>query len=190
MYHPQCEFLMGHDTLVDLDAGHSQLTASGAATIPTELNFQILQSLDTPIVGAQPTVDYFFGSADHQPAVQYEQLAPGNHHTTNMLGDYYPMGEPYVLGARSGALVFGAPDDESAAYMAETFQSSSPPRASSGGRKRSRAQSGGFHGGLVNGVEKKEKQRRQRLGEKYTALMLLIPNRTKVTSISSSLGWG
>jgi hypothetical protein len=32
----------------------------------------------------------------------------------------------------------------------------------------------------VNGIEKKEKQRRQRLSEKYTALMLLIPNRTKV----------
>jgi hypothetical protein len=36
-------------------------------------------------------VDYFCG-ADHQPVVQYEQLAPGSHHTTNMMCDYYPMG--------------------------------------------------------------------------------------------------
>jgi hypothetical protein len=65
----------------------STLTASGAATISTELNFQILHSLDAPIVRPQPTVDYFSG-ADHQPVVQYEQLAPSNHHTTNMLRDY------------------------------------------------------------------------------------------------------
>jgi hypothetical protein len=60
-------------------------------TIPTELSSQILQSLDSPIVGLHPTVDYFCG-ADHQPVVQYEQLAPGSHHTTNMMCDYYPMG--------------------------------------------------------------------------------------------------
>jgi hypothetical protein len=34
------------------------------------------------------------------------------------------------------------PDDESVAYIAGTFQSSPPPRVS-GGRKHSRAQSGG-----------------------------------------------
>jgi hypothetical protein len=61
---------MGHDTL-DLDAGHSQRTASGAATIPMEFSSEMLQSLDAPIVGPQPTVDYF-GGADHQPIVQYE----------------------------------------------------------------------------------------------------------------------
>jgi hypothetical protein len=64
----------------------SVLTASGAATISTELNFQILQSL-APIIRPQPTVDYFSG-VDHQSVVQYEQLAHGNHHTTNMLRDY------------------------------------------------------------------------------------------------------
>jgi hypothetical protein len=161
MYHPQCELLMGHDTL-DLDAGHPHLTAaSSVATIPTELSFQLFHSLDA--AAPQPTVDYFFGSADHQSAVQYDHLAPaGSHdHAMTMMRDYYPMGEqPYLRETRAGALVFGAPDhDESAAYMAGTFQSSPPPRAT-GGRKRSRAMSSGFHGGLVNGIEKKEKQRR------------------------------
>ncbi|KAL6850404.1 hypothetical protein ACP4OV_021031 [Aristida adscensionis] len=193
MYHPQCELLMAHETL-DLDAGHHQphLAASGVGTIPAELSFQLLHSLDaaaavSTVVTPQPTVDYFFGGADHhQPAaVQFEQLAaPGHHHTMNMLRDYcnghYPAAaEPYLRGPRSGALVFGTTDDEFAAYMAGTFESSPPPRAT-GGRKRSRAMMGGaFHGGPANGVEKKEKQRRQRLTEKYTALMLLIPNRTK-----------
>ncbi|KAL6626321.1 hypothetical protein ACP70R_030047 [Stipagrostis hirtigluma subsp. patula] len=188
MYHPQCELLMAHETL-DLDGGHQQhLAASGVATIPAELSFQLLHSLDAAAavstVTPHPTVDYFFGGADHQPAVQFEQLAPGHHHTMNMLRDYcnghYPATEPYLRGPRTGALVFGATDDESAAYMAGTFESSPPPRAT-GGRKRSRAAlGGGFHGGPANGgVEKKEKQRRQRLTEKYTALMLLIPNRTK-----------
>ncbi|KAK3164174.1 hypothetical protein QOZ80_1AG0013740 [Eleusine coracana subsp. coracana] len=191
MYHPQCELLMSHDTL-DLEAGHPQLTASSiSATIPTELSFQLLHSLDAAAAAQHPTVDYFFGGgADHQSAVQYEQLvAPGgnSHHTMTMLRDYcnghYPAtGDPYLRGTRAGALVFGAPDDESAAYMAASFQSSPPPPPrATGGRKRSRAAmaAGGFHGGLINGVEKKEKQRRQRLTEKYTALMLLIPNRTK-----------
>lgn len=196
MYHPQCELLMGHDTL-DLDGGHPHLSASSSsvATIPTELNFQLFHSLDAAAAAAaqQPTVDYFFGgAADHHSAVvQYDQqqlVAPD--HTMHMLRDYcnngnnnghhYPTGgEPYLRGTRSGALVFGATDDE---YMTGTFPSSPPPRATGGGRKRSRAMmaGGAFHGGvLVNGVEKKEKQRRQRLSEKYTALMLLIPNRTK-----------
>ncbi|TVU21320.1 hypothetical protein EJB05_30948 [Eragrostis curvula] len=201
MYHPQCELLMAHDTL-DLDAGHPQLSASSVATMPTELSFQLLHSLDAAAavsaVTPQPTVDYFFGGGDHHhhqsggAAVQYEQLAPGHHHTMNMLRDYcnghYPSGEPYLRGTRAGgALVFGAADDVesaavAAAYMGGAFESSPPPPTrATGGRKRSRAaaMSGGFHDGLVNGVEKKEKQRRQRLSEKYTALMLLIPNRTK-----------
>ncbi|XP_062183935.1 transcription factor TIP2-like [Phragmites australis] len=186
MYHPHCELLMAHETM-DLDASQPHLAASGVATTPAELSFQLFHSLDAAAavsaVTPQPTVDYFFGCADHQPAVQFEQLvAPSAHHTMNMLRDYcngqYTTAEPYLCGTRSGALVFGATDDESAAYMAGTFESSSPPRAT-GGRKRRRALGGGFHGGLANGVEKKEKQRRLRLTEKYTALMLLIPNRTK-----------
>jgi len=107
----------------------------------------------------------------------------------NMLRGYcngvghYAAAEPYLRGARTGALVFGATNDESAAaYMPSgPFESSPPPRAT-GGRKRSRAlmSGGGFHGGPANGgVEKKEKQCRLRLTEKYTALRLLIPNRTK-----------
>ncbi|PUZ57110.1 hypothetical protein GQ55_5G401800 [Panicum hallii var. hallii] len=188
MYHPQCELLMAHETR-DLDAGQPHLTASaGVATIPTELSFHLLHSLDAAAavsaVTPQPTIDYFFGGAadPHQPAVQYEPLPP-TQHTMNMLRDYcnghYTTAEPYLRGARTGALVFGATDDESAAYMPGPFESSPPPRATSG-RKRSRALlGGGFHGGPANGVEKKEKQRRLRLTEKYTALMLLIPNRTK-----------
>ncbi|KAG2588197.1 transcription factor TIP2-like [Panicum virgatum] len=190
MYHPQCELLMAHEGR-DLDAGQPHLTASaGVAAIPTELSFHLLHSLDAAAavstVTPQPTIDYFFGAAadPHQPpAVQYEPLPPTHQHTMNMLRDYcnghYTAAEPYLRGARTGALVFGATDDESAAYMPGPFESSPPPRAT-GGRKRSRAMlSGGFHGGPANGVEKKEKQRRQRLTEKYTALMLLIPNRTK-----------
>ncbi|XP_062208398.1 transcription factor TIP2-like isoform X2 [Phragmites australis] len=188
MYHPQCELLMARETL-DLDAGHQpHLATSGVTAIPAELSFQLLHTLDAAAamstVTPQPTVDYFFGGADHQPAVQFEQLAPAghHHHTMNMLRDYcnghYPAAEPYLCGTRAEALVFGATDDESTAYMTGPFESSPPPRAT-GGRKRSRALGGGFHGGPANGVEKKEKQRRQRLTEKYTALVLLIPNRTK-----------
>ncbi|KAF8724312.1 hypothetical protein HU200_021341 [Digitaria exilis] len=202
MYHPQCELLMAHETR-DLDAGQPHLTASAAGittTIPTELSFQLFHSLDAAAVTPQPTIDYFFsggGAADphhHPSAVHYDPLASGHHHTMNMLRDYCNGGahytttaaEPYLRGARTGggALVFGAAtDDESAAaYIpAGPFETSPPPRATGGGRKRSRAAllGGGFHGGPPNGVEKKEKQRRQRLTEKYTALMLLIPNRTK-----------
>ncbi|CAL4964032.1 unnamed protein product [Urochloa decumbens] len=195
MYHPQCELLMAHETR-DLDAGQPHLTAAGVATIPSELSFHLLHSLDATAVTPQPTIDYFFGGGDPhgQPAtVQYEPLvAPAGHqHTMSMLRDYCNGGghyaaaaEPFLRGARSGALVFGggATDDESAAYMPGPFETSPPPRAT-GGRKRSRAlmagAGGGFHGGPANGVEKKEKQRRQRLTEKYNALMLLIPNRTK-----------
>jgi hypothetical protein len=43
VYHPQCEFL-------ELDTDHSQLTASDAATISMELSFQILQSINAPIL--------------------------------------------------------------------------------------------------------------------------------------------
>ena len=204
MYHPQCELLMAHESR-DLDAGQPHLTASaGVAAIPTELSFHLLHSLDAAAaissVTPQPTIDYFFGAAadSHQPAVQYEPLPPTHQqHTMNMLRDYcngvghYAAAEPYLRGARTGALVFGATDDESAAaYMpAGPFESSPPPRPT-GGRKRSRAlmSGGGFHGGPANGgVEKKEKQRRLRLTEKYTALMLLIPNRTKVIKLSKLL---
>ncbi|CAO2203286.1 unnamed protein product [Urochloa humidicola] len=193
MYHPQCELLMAHETR-DLDAGQPHLTAAaGVASIPSELSFHLLHSLDAAAVTLQPTIDYFFGGAADphgQPAaVQYEPLGPGHQHTMSMLRDYCNGGhyaaadEPFLRGARSGALVFGggATDDESAAYMPVPFETSPPPRAT-GGRKRSRAlmaAAGGFHGGPANGVEKKEKQRRQRLTEKYNALMLLIPNRTK-----------
>ncbi|CAL4957053.1 unnamed protein product [Urochloa decumbens] len=198
MYHPQCELLMAHETR-DLDAGHQpHLTAAaGVASIPSELSFHLLHSLDAAAVTPQPTIDYFFGGGDShgQPAaVQYEPLvAAGHQHTMSMLRDYCNGGghyaasaEPFLRGARSGALVFGGgtTDDESAAaYMPGPFETSPPPRAT-GGRKRSRAAmlgagAGGFHGGPANGVEKKEKQRRQRLTEKYTALMFLIPNRTK-----------
>lgn len=189
MYHPQRELLMAHET-PDLDAGQGHLTASGVASIPAELSFHLLHSLDAaaaiPSVTPQSTIDYILGGADpHQPALQYEPLPPpGHQHTINMLRDYcnghYPTAEPYLRGTRTGALVFGATDDdESAAYVPGPFETSPPPRAT-GGRKRSRALSGGFHGGLASGVEKKEKQRRQRLTEKYTALMHLIPNVTKV----------
>lgn len=197
MYHPQCELLMAHDTQ-DLDAGQPHLTVSGVASIPAELSFHLLHSLDAAAavnnsVTPQSTIDYFLGGgADpHQPAMQYEPLPPPGHHqhTMNMLRDYcnggghYPTAEPYLRGTRTGALVFGATDDDdsAAAYLpAGPFEASPPPRAT-GGRKRSRAQlGGGFHAGLANGVEKKEKQRRQRLTEKYTALMHLIPNVTKV----------
>ena len=205
MYHPQCEHLMAHESR-DLDAGQPHLHASaGVAAIPTELSFHLLHSLDAAAaissVTPQPTIDYFFGAAadSHQPAVQYEPLPPTHQqHTMNMLrdycngvGHYAAAAEPYLRRARTGALVFGATDDESAAaYMpAGPFESSPPPRPT-GGRKRSRAlmSGGGFHGGPGNGgVEKKEKQRRLRLTEKYTALMLLIPNRTKVIKLSKLL---
>jgi hypothetical protein len=180
---------MAHETR-DLDAGQPHLTASaGVTTITSELSFHLLHSLDAAAaVPPQPTIDYFFGAAadPHQPAMQYEPLAPGHQqHTMNMLrdycnGQYTTATEPFLRGARTGALVFGATDDESAAYMPGPFQSSPPPRAT-GGRKRSKTLLGGdFHGGPAGGVEKKEKQRRQRLSEKYNDLMLLIPNRTKV----------
>ncbi|CAO2180187.1 unnamed protein product [Urochloa humidicola] len=196
MYHPQCELLMSHETR-DLDAGQPHLAASaGVTSIPSELSFHLLHSLDAAAaaVTPQPTIDYFFGGGGDphgQPgAVQYEPLATGHQRSMSMLRDYCNgggghYGEPFLRGARSGALVFGgATDDESAAaYMPGHFETSPPPRAT-GGRKRSRAAmlggaAAGFHGGPANGVEKKEKQRRQRLTEKYTALMLLIPNRTK-----------
>ena len=194
MYHPQCELLMAHETTRELDGDQPHLSASGGvATIPAELSFHLLHSLEaaaavSTVVTPQPTIDYFFGGAadPHQTAaVQYEPLPSGHQHTMNMLRDYcngghYTTAEPFLRGTRTGALVFGATDDESAAYLPGPFETSPPPRAT-GGRKRSRAAlAGGFHGGPANGVEKKEKQRRQRLTEKYTALMLLIPNRTKV----------
>ncbi|KAL5227546.1 hypothetical protein ABZP36_015811 [Zizania latifolia] len=189
MYHPQCELLMPHETL-DLDVGQSHLAV---AAMPGELNFHLLHSLDAAAAGAasssaagatssQPTVDYFFGGTDLQPPVQFEQLSAPHHQTavTMQLRDYYghyPATEAYLRGPRTGSsLVFGSPDDESA-YMVGPFESSPTPR-SGGCRKRNRA-SAGFHGGQANGVEKKEKQRRQRLTEKFNALMLLIPNRTK-----------
>jgi hypothetical protein len=203
MYHPQCELLMAHET-PDLDAaGQPHLAVSGVASnIPAELSFHLLHSLDAAAavnnsVTPQSTIDYFLGvgGADpHQPpALQYEPLPPPGHHqhTMNMLRDYcngggaghYTTAEPYLRGTRTGALVFGAAadDDSAAAYMpGGPFVETSPPPRATGGRKRGRALGGGFHAGLANGVEKKEKQRRQRLTEKYTALMHLIPNVTKV----------
>lgn len=198
MYHPQCELLMAHETQ-DLDAaGQPHLAVSGVTSIPAELSFHLLHSLDAAAavnsVTPQSTIDYFLGGgADpHQPALQYEPLPPAGHHqhTMNMLRDYcnnggghYSTAEPYLRGTRTGALVFGATDDDdsAAAYglPGGSFETSPPPLAT-GGRKRGRALGGGFHGVLANGVEKKEKQRRQRLTEKYTALMHLIPNVTKV----------
>ncbi|XP_066308805.1 transcription factor TIP2-like [Miscanthus floridulus] len=201
MYHPQCELLMAHET-PDLDAtGQPHLAVSGvASSIPAELSFHLLHSLDAVAavnnsVTPQSTIDYFLGvgGADpHQPALQYEPLPPSGHHqhTMNMLRDYcgnggaghYTTAEPYLRGTRTGALVFGAAedDDSAAAYMpGGPFVETSPPPRATGGRKRGRALGGGFHAGLANGVEKKEKQRRQRLTEKYTALMHLIPNVTK-----------
>jgi hypothetical protein len=202
MYHPQCELLMAHET-PDLDAaGQPHLAVSGVASnIPAELSFHLLHSLDAAAavnnsVTPQSTIDYFLGvgGADpHQPpALQYEPLPPPGHHqhTMNMLRDYcsngsghYHTAEPYLRGTRTGALVFAATDDDesAAAYMpGGPFVETSPPPRATGGRKRGRALGGGFHAGLANGVEKKEKQRRQRLTEKYTALMHLIPNVTKV----------
>uniref|UniRef100_J3KYZ7 BHLH domain-containing protein n=1 Tax=Oryza brachyantha TaxID=4533 RepID=J3KYZ7_ORYBR len=168
--------------------------------MPGELNFHLLHSLEAAVAAAaasstgatsQPTVDYFFGGSAEQQAtvVQYDQLvAPPHHQTVTMLRDYYgghypPAGaatEAYLRGPRTGSssLVFGPADDESA-YMVGPFDSSPTPRSGAGGRKRSRANAGFRGGGPANGVEKKEKQRRQRLTEKYNALMLLIPNRTK-----------
>lgn len=194
MYHPQCELLMPHESL-DMDAvvGQSHLAASGVSAIPAELNFHLLHHsfVDTAASPQPPTVDYFFPGTDPPPAaVQFEQLAATNHHAMSMLRDYYGQqypAETYLRGGPrtttgSSSLVFGvAHDDESAAYnMVGPFVESSPTtRAAGGGRKRnrgSRAAGGPAHGG----VEKKEKQRRLRLTEKYTALMLLIPNRTKV----------
>uniref|UniRef100_A0ACD6AMS8 Uncharacterized protein n=2 Tax=Avena sativa TaxID=4498 RepID=A0ACD6AMS8_AVESA len=184
MYHSQCELLMPHETL-DMDAGQSHLAGSA---VPAELNFHLL-SFETAAVAAaatavspQLTVEYFFGGAD-QPPVQFDQLAATNHQAMNMLRDYYGQypaaAETYLRGGPrtgSSSLVFGAADDESA-YLFSPFDTSPKPWTS-GGRKRSRG-TGGFHGGPNNGVEKKEKQRRMRLSEKFTALMLLIPNRTK-----------
>ncbi|KAF0916950.1 hypothetical protein E2562_015122 [Oryza meyeriana var. granulata] len=189
MYHPQCELLMPHESL-DLDVGQSHLAAAVAA-MPGELNFHLLHSLDaaaaasSTAASSQPTVDYFFGGADQPQPVQYDPLAPHHHQTVTMLRDYYghyppSATEAYLRGPRTGSssLVFGPGDDESA-YMVGPFETSPTPRSGAGGRKRSRA-TAGFHGsGPANGVEKKEKQRRQRLTEKYNALMLLIPNRTK-----------
>lgn len=199
MYHPQCELLtMAHET-PDLDAGQPHLTVSGVASIPAELSFHLLHSLDAaaavnPVTAPpQSTIDYFLGGADpHQQAMQYEPLPPaaGGHHqyTMDMFRDYcdghYPTAEPYIRGTMTGALVFGATDDDdsAAAYMpGGHFETSPPPpRATGRGRKRGRALGGGFHAVLANGVEKKEKQRRLRLTEKFTALMHLIPNVTKV----------
>ncbi|KAB8081076.1 hypothetical protein EE612_001957 [Oryza sativa] len=205
MYHPQCELLMPLESL-EMDVGQSHLAAAVAAAMPGELNFHLLHSLDAAAAAAsstaasassQPTVDYFFGGADQQPpppaAMQYDQLAAPHHHqTVAMLRDYYgghyppaaaaaAATEAYFRGgprtAGSSSLVFGPADDESA-FMVGPFESSPTPR-SGGGRKRSRATAGFHGGGPANGVEKKEKQRRLRLTEKYNALMLLIPNRTK-----------
>uniref|UniRef100_A0A0E0JHD9 BHLH domain-containing protein n=1 Tax=Oryza punctata TaxID=4537 RepID=A0A0E0JHD9_ORYPU len=199
MYHPQCELLMPLESL-ELDVGQSHLAAAVAA-MPGELNFHLLHSLDAAAAASStaasasslPTVDYFFGGAEQQPPppVGYNQLAPHHHQTVTMLRDYYgghyppaaAATEAYLRGgprtAGSSSLVFGPADDESA-YMVGPFESSPTPRSGSGGgRKRSRATAGFHGGGPANGVEKKEKQRRQRLTEKYNALMLLIPNRTK-----------
>ena len=200
---------MAHEAQ-DLDAAgqpHHLAVSGVAGSIPAELSFHLLHSLDATAavnnsVTPQSTIDYFLGvgGADpHQPAaLQYEPLPPpgGHHqHTMNMLRDYcsnggggghYPTAEPYLRGTRTGALVFGATDDDesAAAYMpGGPFVETSPPPRATGGRKRGRALGGGFHAGLANGVEKKEKQRRQRLTEKYTALMHLIPNVTKVYSV-------
>ncbi|KAK1664488.1 hypothetical protein QYE76_052647 [Lolium multiflorum] len=184
MYHPQCELLMPHETL-NMDVGQSHLPASSVTAMPTDLNFHLLSYVDpaaATAVSPQPTVEYFFGGTD-QPPVQFEQLAATNQQAMSMLRDYYGQypaaAETYLRGGPrtgSSSLVFGAADDEST-YLVGPFETSPKPRAS-GGRKRGRG-TGGFNGGQNNGVEKKEKQRRMRLSEKFTALMLLIPNRTK-----------
>ncbi|XP_044958914.1 transcription factor TIP2-like [Hordeum vulgare subsp. vulgare] len=183
MYHPQCELLMPHDHEgLDMDAGQSHHLAAGSA-VPAELNFHLLSYVDTAISPQQPTVEYFFGGTD-QPQSQFEQLA-ANHQAMTVLRDYYgqypPTADAYLPGGPrtgSSSLVFGAAEEESA-YMVGGFQCSPKPRTG-GGRKRSRGAGSSFHGFPANGgVEKKEKQRRQRLSEKFTALMLLIPNRTK-----------
>ena len=130
MYHPQCELLtMAHET-PDLDAGQPHLTVSGVASIPAELSFHLLHSLDAaaavnPVTAPpQSTIDYFLGGADpHQQAMQYEPLPPaaGGHHqyTMDMFRDYcdghYPTAEPYIRGTMTGALVFGATDDDDSA---------------------------------------------------------------------------
>uniref|UniRef100_A0A453QRR1 BHLH domain-containing protein n=1 Tax=Aegilops tauschii subsp. strangulata TaxID=200361 RepID=A0A453QRR1_AEGTS len=182
MYHQQCELLMPHEDL-DMDAGQSHHLAAASA-VPAELNFHLLSYVDAAVSPQQPTVEYFFGGAD-QPHAQFEQLA-ANHQAMTVLRDYYGQypatADAYLPGGGprtgSSSLVFGAAEEESA-YMVGGFQCSPKPRAS-GSRKRGRGAGSSFHGFPANGgVEKKEKQRRQRLSEKFTALMLLIPNRTK-----------
>ncbi|CAD6261474.1 unnamed protein product [Miscanthus lutarioriparius] len=120
MYHLQCELLMTHKT-PDLDAGQPHLAVSGVASIPAELSFHLLHSLDAAAavnsVTPQSTIDYFLGNAD-PPAVR-AAAPPGHHqHTMNMLRDYcnggghYHTAEPYLRGTRTGTLVFGATDEE------------------------------------------------------------------------------
>jgi hypothetical protein len=113
----------------------SVLTASGAATISTELNFQILQSL-APIVRPQPTVDYFSAwITSRSCSTSSWRMATTTPPTC--CATTLPHGRAvHPWGKGRGAR--GAPDDESIAYIAGTFESSPPPRAS-GGRKHSRA---------------------------------------------------
>jgi hypothetical protein len=110
-------------------------------------------------------MEYFF---EQQPPVQFEQLASTSHQAMSKLPDYYPATtEMYLHGVPRTRSLFGAADDELTCLV----ESSPKPRA----RKRSLCGIIGDGSG-----EKKEKQRRMRLSEKFTALMLLIPNRTKV----------
>ncbi|XP_047070851.1 transcription factor TIP2-like [Lolium rigidum] len=109
-------------------------------------------------------MEYFF---EQQPPVQFQQLAATSHQSMSKLPDYYPAtAEMYLPGVPRTRSLFGAADDELTCLV----ESSRKPRA----RKRSLCGIIGDGSG-----EKKEKQRRMRLSDKFTALMILIPNRTK-----------
>ncbi|KAK1683417.1 hypothetical protein QYE76_044265 [Lolium multiflorum] len=109
-------------------------------------------------------MEYFF---EQQPPVQFQQLAATSHQSMSKLPDYYPAtAEMYLPGVPRTRSLFGAADNELTCLV----ESSPKPRA----RKRSLCGIIGDGSG-----EKKEKQRRMRLSDKFTALMILIPNRTK-----------
>jgi hypothetical protein len=117
-------------------------------------------------------MEYFF---EQQPPMRFQQLAATSHQSMSKLPDYYPVtAEMYLPGVPRTRSLFGAADDELTCLV----ESSPKPRA----RKRSLCGIIGDGSG-----EKKEKQRRMRLSDKFTALMILIPNRTKVCAARSYL---
>lgn len=179
MYQQQSEILTPHESIItqetpgsDFAITFQDMSALGNPTAYPELDFH-LQPVDvtgsnyftyhtdpSARLGAPPT-DML--SMIQQDFPYQQQQLPN----MNMYGS---------LGSESSGFVEGYNNYNNDVHVVGQFDERG--RVVGAGGRRERQMRG--HG--KGGIEKKEKQRRERLGEKYEMLKALIPNRTKVPS--------